>query len=210
MTLATDILFCHSMYLERKVVDFLALDDYLHAFKGIVLAQVLDVFILQSDTSLTGPTGNTLAIVRRTMNADAFMSGSRQAQEPVTIGLDAAATVAEIVTPRRGIHYLRDAEWIGHGAMRSAHIALTGLVALLQTKGTIVAGHHHSVGALSLVDIEIVVFLRHHDEAVFLVLHLLRMGYRSVGIGTDGSVAKIKHNMLFHLFPGERQSFGHS
>ncbi len=88
----------------------LALDGDGHADVGEVLLQGDDVLVEQADAALAGSTGNSTLIVGAAVDADALVTRRGQSQEPVAVGLDAAASVVEIVSPCRGVLYHRDLE----------------------------------------------------------------------------------------------------
>ena len=127
------------------------------------------------------------------------MTGRDQTQEPCTVGQDVAATIAEVVAPRRGVGNLRDAERLLHGAAGGLLVATLLLVAHAKTEGAVVAGQHNGVAALYLVDVEVVVFFRHQDEALLLVPQQVGAADGDIGIGTHGSVAMIHHHVLAYL-----------
>ena len=102
---------CHGPHLERIVIGVFRLDNHLHADKGIPVAQIVDIFILQPDATFTGTARNALAVVGAAVDADAPVACSYiQTQKPCTIGKDVAATVTEIVPPGRGVAYLLNLE----------------------------------------------------------------------------------------------------
>ena len=86
-------------------------DGHFHPHKCIIVMQVDDVFIQQTDATFAAPADfQGLPVVGTAMDSDAGMAGSLQTQEPVSIGGNRAPTVAEIMMPIGGILDLADLE----------------------------------------------------------------------------------------------------
>ena len=70
MSSAHYYLLAHGLDLEGQVVYFLVLDDDLHALKGVMVAEFDDIGVLQSNTSIAGPSRYTLLVVGAAMDTD--------------------------------------------------------------------------------------------------------------------------------------------
>ena len=88
-----------------------ALNSDGHADIGKMLLQCDDVIVQQADAAFAGAAWHGVLVVGAAVDADALVAGCFQAQEPVAVGLDVAATVLEVMLPSRGILYHGDFEW---------------------------------------------------------------------------------------------------
>ena len=133
---------------------------------------MLDVGVAQTDATFTVAAGNTRLVARAAVDADAGVSGGYQAQEPVAIGGQIAATVLEVVLPTAGGLYLAYLKRVAKGALGGLHVTAALLVAkgFRQTYG--VVGHQQGVLARYLIHVEPELLLRYHDKTV-LGLHLI-------------------------------------
>ena len=78
---------------------FLGLDDDGHADVSEVFFERDDILVEQADAAFAGATGNTLLVIGAAMNTNAAVAGCFQTQEPMSVGLDVAASVLEVVAP---------------------------------------------------------------------------------------------------------------
>ena len=109
--------------------------------------------------------------------------------------------------PGRGVLNLRDGEgfgkWIFLDAVAAAGrflVATLLLVAHMLSVAAVETCQHHRVLALYLVYIEIIVFLRHDDEAIVLVDH--QFGVVGYGIISAGDIGNGAFKLVVHAFLG--------
>lgn len=110
MAKALDVLLAHSFDFKGQIILHLTLDNDFHAHEGIIVAEVNDVGILQTDAALTGTSRHAFLIVRASVYAYSTVARGDQTEEEIAIGLDVATAVAKIMLPSGGILYLRDGE----------------------------------------------------------------------------------------------------
>jgi len=79
------------------------------------------------------------------VDAYALVARSLQAEEPVTIGLDVATAVVEVMFPGRSVLYHGDLEWLARGRLGGAHVAAPLLVALVLAHAAGIVCHQHGV-----------------------------------------------------------------
>ena len=118
---------------KRQVGSPLGLYSDRHTYVGKGFFEVDDVLVAQSDAPFAGTAWHTVFVVRTAVNTDARMPWRFKAQEPSTIGFDATASVAKIVTPRAGILYLLYLERLAFGRLGRTVVALTLLLPFVAT-----------------------------------------------------------------------------
>ncbi len=123
----------------------LALDGDGHADVGEVLFQRNDVLVEQADATLAGAAGDGVLVVGAAVDAYALVAGRLQAEEPVTIGLDIATAVVEVVFPGRSVLYHGDLERLAGRRLGGAHVAAPLLIALVLTHAAGILCHQHGV-----------------------------------------------------------------
>ena len=117
------------------------------------------------------------------MDADAAVARGEQAQEPVTVSLDAATSILEVVPPGAGVLDGGDFEGFALGRLGSLHVAATLLVALVLAQAAREVSQQLLV---AVIDAQVEVFLRDNNEC-------------PVGLGLGGSVCGIEHHGLVGL-----------
>ena len=104
-----------------------------HTYVGKGFFEMDDVMVAQADAPFAGTAWHTVFVVRTAVNTDARMPWRFKAQEPSTVGFDATASVAKIVTPRAGILYLLYLERLAIGRLGRTVVALTLLLPFVAT-----------------------------------------------------------------------------
>ena len=97
VALSLNVLFFECAGLERQVVFVLGFYDNLHAYERIVLSQVDDVLVFQSDAALAGSARHALLVVSAAVYADSLVRVGQQAQEVVAVALYSAASLISVI-----------------------------------------------------------------------------------------------------------------
>ena len=143
----------------------LGLDSDGHADVGEVFLQGDDVLVEQADAALAGTAGNGALVVGAAVDADALVAGRFKSQEPVSVGLDVAPAVLEVVFPRRCVLDHRDFEGLSRWGLGGAHVAAPLLVALVLAHAAGVLCDHDGVAPfVAVIDGERLVALGDDDE----------------------------------------------
>ena len=144
---------------------FLGLDRDGHTDVGEVLLEGDDVLVKQADAALAGAAGDGVLVVGAAVDADAAVAGRLQPEEPVSVGLDVAATVLEVVAPRGCVLNHGDLEGLADGRLGRALVAAPLLVALVLAHAAWELCHKHSVAVgIAVIDAERQVALADDDE----------------------------------------------
>ena len=152
--------------------------------------QGLYILVAQTDTALAGIAGHGRLVAGRAVDTNGAVFGHHgvvrerlrevQTHEPMAIGQYAAAAVAEVVAPGRGILDLGYTEGVFGTAFGGTAVAVAGFLSLVLGIANGEMGCQYCVTADDLIDIEPVVGLRNHDEAV-LTHDLLTEDDRRIG-----------------------------
>ena len=113
MTLSLYFLLSHGLDFKRQVVHLLILDDDLHPLSCIMVSQSLDVGIAKAYAPLAGPSRHAFGIVGASMYSYSAVPWGHQSEEEVSVCLDAASPVLEVMHPRGCVLNLRNVECVG-------------------------------------------------------------------------------------------------